>query len=94
MLSNKTKKKNLILQNTVKDCHSALHIAAQFEIPCMLLENRSANPDYLNRHTSVFSFIVVCALTSLPLPFSDHPPEFVNDYTTTTHQHETYNHRR
>ncbi|KAI3819707.1 hypothetical protein L1987_13555 [Smallanthus sonchifolius] len=44
---------NLIRQTTVYDRHSALHIAAangQIEIVSLLLENRSVNPDSLNRH--------------------------------------------
>ncbi|KAL7585404.1 hypothetical protein Lser_V15G42362 [Lactuca serriola] len=44
---------SLIQQKTVYDRHSALHIAAangQIEILSMLLENRSVNPDSLNRH--------------------------------------------
>ncbi|KAI3667663.1 hypothetical protein L6452_42732 [Arctium lappa] len=43
----------LIQQTTVYDRHSALHIAAangQIEIVSMLLEDRSVNPDCLNRH--------------------------------------------
>ncbi|KVI03603.1 Ankyrin repeat-containing protein [Cynara cardunculus var. scolymus] len=44
---------SLIQQTTVYDRHSALHIAAangQIEIVSMLLEDRSVNPDCLNRH--------------------------------------------
>ncbi|KAL8252874.1 hypothetical protein R6Q59_036567 [Mikania micrantha] len=44
---------NLIRQTTVFDRNSALHIAAangQIEIVCLILENRSVNPDSLNRH--------------------------------------------
>ncbi|KAJ9543872.1 hypothetical protein OSB04_023579 [Centaurea solstitialis] len=44
---------SLIHQTTVYDRHSALHIAAangQIEIVSMLLEDRSVNPDCLNRH--------------------------------------------
>ncbi|KAJ0796113.1 putative transcription factor C2H2 family [Helianthus annuus] len=44
---------NLIKRTTVYDHQSALHIAAangQIEIVTMLLENRSVNPDSLNRH--------------------------------------------
>ncbi|KAI3507759.1 hypothetical protein L1887_22753 [Cichorium endivia] len=44
---------SLIQQRTVYDRHSALHIAAangQIEILSILLENRSVNPDSLNRH--------------------------------------------
>ncbi|XP_076939137.1 putative E3 ubiquitin-protein ligase XBAT31 [Bidens hawaiensis] len=44
---------NIIRETTVYDRHSALHIAAangQIEILCLLLENRSVNPDCLNRH--------------------------------------------
>ncbi|KAF5821534.1 putative transcription factor C2H2 family [Helianthus annuus] len=44
---------SLIQQTTAYDRHSALHIAAangQIEIVSMLLEDRSVNPDSLNRH--------------------------------------------
>jgi len=44
---------SVVRQTTVYDRHSALHIAAangQIEILSMLLENRSVNPDCLNRH--------------------------------------------
>ncbi|KAI7732072.1 hypothetical protein M8C21_031351, partial [Ambrosia artemisiifolia] len=44
---------NIIKETTVYDRHSALHIAAangQIEILSLLLENRSVNPDCLNRH--------------------------------------------
>ncbi|KAI3830066.1 hypothetical protein L1987_04199 [Smallanthus sonchifolius] len=44
---------SLIQQTTVYDRHSALHIAAangQIEIVSMMLDDRSVNPDSLNRH--------------------------------------------
>ncbi|XP_071686779.1 putative E3 ubiquitin-protein ligase XBAT31 [Rutidosis leptorrhynchoides] len=47
------KEPSIILQTTVYDHHSALHIAAangQIQILSMLLEDRSMNPDSLNRH--------------------------------------------
>ncbi|KAM0067267.1 putative ankyrin repeat-containing domain-containing protein [Helianthus debilis subsp. tardiflorus] len=52
---------NLIKRTTVYDHHSALHIAAangQIEIVTMLLENRSVNPDSLNRHKQVSSILL------------------------------------